>query len=92
MPKRYSIVEARSHLAQIIDAALAGQEIELTRRGKPVAVVVSCEAMQRLRGERPEFGEQYDAFLQDRSLEEMGIDEDFAASLRSSDAGRSVSL
>ena len=92
MAQRYSIVEARSHLARIIDEAQAGQQIELTRRGKPVAVLVSCDEMERLRGERPEFGERYDAFLQEYSLEELGVDVDFASSLRDGDVGREVSL
>ncbi len=92
MTHRYSIAEARSQLARIIDEAQAGQEIELTRRGKPVAVVVSCREMERLRGERPEFGERYDAFLSGTSLEELGVDDDFAASVRSGDPGRRVSL
>ena len=41
MVKKYSIAEARTHLPTIIDEAEAGLEIELTRRGKPVAVIVS---------------------------------------------------
>ena len=45
MAKRYSIAEARSNLSSIVDQAEAGQEIELTRRGKPVAVVVSLREL-----------------------------------------------
>jgi prevent-host-death family protein len=43
MPKRYSIAEARSNLPSIVGQAEAGREIELTRRGKPVAVLVSLQ-------------------------------------------------
>ena len=46
--KRYSIAEARSNLPSIVDQAEAGHEIELTRRGKPVAVLVSLRELQRL--------------------------------------------
>ena len=41
MTKRYSVAEARSSLPTIVDQVEAGQEIELTRRGIGVAVVVS---------------------------------------------------
>jgi prevent-host-death family protein len=68
MPKRYSIAEARSNLPAIIDQVAAGQEIELTRRGKPVAVVVSLRELERLRSERPRFSDAYREFLEAHSL------------------------
>ena len=42
--KRYSIAEARAILPTLVDEVQAGNEVELTRRGKPVAVVVSPDA------------------------------------------------
>ena len=90
MAKRYSIAEARSNLPTIVDQAEAGQQIELTRRGKPVAVVVSLLA--RLRGERVSFGAAYRRFLKTHSLHEVGMDEDFLDSIRDRDPGRKVSL
>ena len=36
----------------IVDLAEAGQEVELTRRGESVAVVLSLRELQRLRRER----------------------------------------
>ena len=50
MSRKYSIAEARARLPAIIDQAEAGQEIEVTRRGKPVAAVVSVRELARLRG------------------------------------------
>ena len=46
MAKRYSIAEARSNLPTIVDQVEAGQEIELTRRGKAVAVVLSLRELR----------------------------------------------
>ncbi len=92
MAKRYSIAEARSNLPSIVDQAEAGQEIELTRRGKPVAVVVSLRELERLRGERVPFGEAYRRFLKAHKLHEVGVDQDVFASTRSRDPGRKVSL
>jgi prevent-host-death family protein len=70
--------------------AEAGQAIELTRRGKPVAVVVSRREFERLRGNRPSFGETYRTFLGKYSLKEVGLDDHFAASARDSSRGREV--
>lgn len=92
MSRRYSIAEARSSLPSIIDQAEAGQEIELTRRGKPVAVVVSFRQFERLRGDRPRFGDAYRNFLEQYSLEEVGLADDFVAATREKGAGRGVSL
>lgn len=92
MAKRYSIAEARSNLPSIVDQAEAGQEIELTRRGKPVAVVVSLRELERLRGERVPFGVAYRRFLKKHSLRDVGIDEDSLRSARDRDSGRKVTL
>ena len=92
MAKRYSIAEARSNLPTIVDQAEAGQEIELTRRGKAVAVVVSLRELSRLRGERPPFGAAYKQFLETHALSEVGLDEDFLAATRDTTAGRAVVL
>jgi len=92
MSRRYSIAEARSNLPTIVDQAAAGLQIELTRRGRPVAVVVSVQAFSRLRGDRPRFGEAYTNFLKKHSLAAIGLDSDFAASLREKGVGRKVSL
>jgi prevent-host-death family protein len=92
MRRKYSIAEARARLPAIIDQAEAGQEIEVTRRGKPVAAVVSVRELARLRGSGASFGAAYRSFLDKHALDEVGVDEDFAASLRDKGAGRSVSL
>jgi prevent-host-death family protein len=92
MGRKYSIAEARASLPAIIDQAEAGQEIELTRRGKPVAAVVSLRELARLRGGSGSFVAAYRSFLDKHALDEVGVDEDFADSLRDKGAGRSVSL
>jgi prevent-host-death family protein len=92
MAKRYSIAEARSNLPTIVDQAEAGQEIELTRRGKPVAVVVSLREIERLRHERVRFGETYRKFLKTHPLRKIGLEKDFFDSTRDRDSGRKVVL
>jgi len=92
MSQRYSIAEARSRLPSIIDQAEAGVEVELTRRGQPVAVLVSLREFERLRGKRLHFGDAYKKFLETYSLREIGVDDDFAVSTRDRTTGRKVSL
>ncbi len=92
MSPRYSIAEARSHLPSIVDQAEAGVEVELTRRGQPVAVLLSRREFERLQGKRVHFGDAYRKFLERHSLREIGVDENFAASTRDRTTGRKVSL
>jgi prevent-host-death family protein len=92
MSQRYSITEARSRLPSIVDQVEAGVEVELTRRGQPVAVLVSRREFDRLRGKRLHFSDAYRKFLETHALEEIGIEDDFAASTRDRTTGRKVSL
>jgi prevent-host-death family protein len=92
MSRRYSIAEARSHLAEIVDQAEEGRAVELTRRGEPVVVVVSRGEFDRLQGKRRHFGDAYRKFLQIYSVEEIGVEEDFSGTARDQTIGRRVSL
>jgi prevent-host-death family protein len=88
--RRYTIADARTNLPTIVDQAEAGLRVELTRRGRPVAVVVSLREFERLRAGRPRFGDAYRAFRNKYSLKEVGVDKGFAA--RHKGRGRKVSL
>ena len=90
--RKYSVAEARSSLPTIIDQAESGLDVELTRRGKPVAVVISVREFERLRGDGARFGAAYRRFLETHSLEEIGLDDDFFGSGREKGRGREVSL
>ncbi len=92
MSRSYSIAEARSRLPAIVDEAEAGREIELTRRGRPVAVVVSCQAFERLRGRGRHFSDLYRMFLERHALQEMGLDEHLRPSTRDKTVGRKIDL
>ena len=92
MSRRYSIAEARSRLPSIVDEAESGIAVELTRRGQPVAVLVSSREFERLRGKRLHFSDAYKKFLERHSLEEIGVESDFVVSTRDKTTGRKVSL
>lgn len=92
MAKSYSVADARAHLPDILDDIEAGKEIELTRRGRAVAVVISTEKYETLRAEQSSFGDAYRAFVARHSLAEVGLDADFFDSARDRDPGRRVRL
>ena len=90
--KQYSIAKARSSLSTIVDQAEAGQEVELTRRGKPVAVVISIQKLAQLHDERSSFSAAYKDFLTRFSLKDVGLDSEFVKSIRDNSAGREITL
>lgn len=49
--------DTRAGLAAVVDQAARGEPTIVTRRGKPVAVIVGHEEWQRLTGARPGFAE-----------------------------------
>ena len=89
---KVSVAEARQHFARLIKRAQQGKAIEITRRGEPVAVLVSAAEYSAIKGERPSF---VDATRQVR--ERLGVDAleigdaDFEG-LREQSPGRDVSL
>jgi prevent-host-death family protein len=92
MPKSYSIAGARARLAKIVDEVEAGSEVELTRRGKKVAIVMSAARYARLRGERVAFMTAYETFRANHDLAEAGLDPSWARELRQKDVGRPVKM
>lgn len=90
MAKSYSIASARAKLSDIVDAVEAGSEVELTRRGKKVAVVMSAARYARLQGKRVAFMQAYETFRATHDLEGAGLDRTWAPSLRQRDVGRPV--
>jgi prevent-host-death family protein len=90
MSKSYSVANARAKLADIVSEVEAGSDVELTRRGKKVAVVVSAARYARLRGERVAFITAYETFRAQHDLAELGVDPDWARQLRQKDVGRLV--
>lgn len=62
MSKRYSIAEARHNLAALVHDLNKKGPIELTRRGEPVAVLLSLRDYQRLALQRVDFWQAYQDF------------------------------
>ena len=90
--RKYSIAEARSNLRKIVAQAEAGAEVELTRRGKPVAVIISHRQLEKLRSERPRFVDVYRNFLRKHAPKDIGIEADFSRAAQERGPGRKVAL
>lgn len=90
MAKTYTIASARAKLADIVDEVEAGSDVELTRRGKKVAVVISASRYARLRGEQVAFMTAYETFRASHDLVEAGLDRSWSRGLRARDVGRPV--
>jgi prevent-host-death family protein len=41
--KSYSLADAKARLSELVDRAAAGEAVEITRRGKPVAQLVPAQ-------------------------------------------------
>ena len=49
MDNGYSIADARNNLARLVHIAEDGEAVRLSRRGRPVAVILSLSEYERLR-------------------------------------------
>jgi antitoxin Phd len=76
MVKKYSIAEARDKFPRVVHEAEEGAQVELTRRGKPVAVLVGVDDFERLSKKKPGFWEAYQEFRRTLDRSEEGIDPD----------------
>jgi cellobiose PTS system EIIB component len=92
MLKKYSIAEARHDLAAIVKELEQQPVIQITRRGQPVAVLVSTREFERLSAPRTGFWEAFETFREDVDLAKNGLDASFFENLRQKDIGRQVDL
>jgi len=92
MSKSYTVASARAKLAEIVDEVESGKEVELTRRGKKVAVVMSAARYARLRGDRVAFMTAYETFCGEHDLKEVGVERGWSNGLRDRSVGRDVKL
>ncbi len=93
MSRRYSIAEARHDLAKIVHELEGGGFIELTRRGEPVAVMLSLGEYRRLAEGRMDFWEAYEEFRRRNDLSRLGIEpEKVFGDVRDPSPGREARL
>jgi prevent-host-death family protein len=83
MIRSVPLKEMRERLGQIVDEVDAGAEVEITRNGKVVAVLVQPSVLQDLREARSEgFEALYDAFLRSVDVQRGAVDLELFLSMR----------
>ena len=93
MTDKHSITEARRNLPRLVREAEKGMEVALTRRGEPVAVLISVRRFERLSSNRRSFTAAYWDFTNESALAELALDpDDLFAGTREGTPGRDVRL
>lgn len=90
MSKSVSIAQARHDLAALVHELEHKPRIELTRRGQPVAVLLSIREYNRLRAAKQDFWEAYLAFRKRNNLEKLNIEPEIWEGVRDKSPGREV--
>jgi antitoxin Phd len=92
VPKSFSIADARNHLTRVVHEVETGRPVELTRRGKPVAVIVSVREFERFARRRGSFASALRRFRKENDLRKEGIDPRLFRKIRDASPGREVRL
>ncbi|MBW2741017.1 MAG: type II toxin-antitoxin system Phd/YefM family antitoxin [Deltaproteobacteria bacterium] len=90
MQKQFSIAEAKNRLPTIIHYVEKGPYIKLTRRGKPVAVLLSIQEYERLSRKYAGFWSAISEFRKKIDDEGIEISDKNFKGLRDLSAGREV--
>jgi prevent-host-death family protein len=88
----YSISQARDQLARLVHDAEGGRHIELTRRGRPVAVVLAIDEYRKLSAPRTGVWSAISRFRSTHDLAGMDdLADELTTGTRSSEPGRGFS-
>jgi len=88
MQRQFSIAEAKNRLPAIVHSADEGGAIELTRRGKPVAVIISKHDYDLLTRAEKDLWTALSDFRRRVLQEDLTIADDDFAGLRDRSPGR----
>ena len=92
MQDQFSIAEAKNRLPSIIHDVEKGPTIKLTRRGKPVAVLLSVQEYERLSSQYSGFWSALTKFRRNIQKEDIEISDTDFVGLRDTGVGREVEL
>lgn len=87
--KQYSVADARNQLAAIVHRVERGSPVEITRRGTPVAVMLSLDEYRRLTTPRGDLVDAIAAFRATADLDALDLD-GALCSVRDRSPGRSA--
>lgn len=91
MGRRFSIAEARQRFTELVRAVESGRPLEITRRGRPVVVLVSAAEYARMAGSEVSFVDALEAFQRDIDPNVLRGKDAFTK-LRDRDPGRDIAL
>lgn len=92
MTKKYSVAHARQNLPSLLHEVEDGAHVEITRRGRSVAVVIPLTEYERLTGSPGDFHQAWQGWrlsVQDEDLEQIQQTLDEA---RDTSVGREILL
>jgi prevent-host-death family protein len=89
--RRLSIAETRRNLASVVRAVENGDVVELTRRGEPVAVLLSTQDYEGLTRRGGDLWEAIRAFRESTDLRELDIGSVYS-DVRDRSPGRKVKV
>lgn len=92
MIKQYSIAEARNQFAAIVHDLEPERPVQVTRRGKVVAVLMSVEEYERLTADATDFWDAYTSFRSAVDLPAFQIEPELFADVRDAAPGRNADL
>ena len=91
MTNRHSIAEAQRNLPALIREAENGNEVELTRRGEPVAMLISYRAFRHLTSIRRGFVAAYRDFTTNIAISNLELNPDeLFGDVREETGGREI--
>jgi cellobiose PTS system EIIB component len=91
MSQQYSIEQIPINLDKIIQGVEQGEQIEITKQGKPVAVIIAVTEYEKLLHKKQSFWESIEQFRKEYNVEAAEIDPDeIFAFVRDKSTGREV--
>jgi len=90
LENQYSIAEAKNKLPSIIHSVEKGPSVKLTRRGRPVAVLLSIQEYERLSQKKMDFWLALKSFRKIAEKEGIEISNEDFKGLRDYSPGREV--
>ena len=93
MIPRYSVAQARDRFAEIVHSLESQPRLEVTRRGRTVAVIISVEAYEQMQAAAaaaaaPDFWDNYQAFRVAHDLDGLNIGPATFEGVRDRSSGR----
>ncbi len=92
MEAQYTIAEAKNKLPSIIHLVEKGSPVRLTRRGRPVAVLLSVDQYDRLSRGSEGYWKALESFRNQMKVEDVQISDADFEGLRDDTRGREVEL